>query len=328
MIQSTETSHRRAVLLLVGIAVCSLCVALSPPASAQDVAELDKKARAAFENKEYEVAARTFEQAYRIKPHPATQYNAALAWEKAGELARAADAFESALDSEGLDEGRASASRDRLAALKRQLGYLFVAKPIGATVSVAHAEKVSIPAKIHVSPGDYEITVQRSDGTTETKNVSARAGEVIRVDVEGSGLGPGPEPATAEPETAPTDPGPTDEPSGSCSQCTWGWVAIGGAAVAAGVGTYFGLRTLSARDEFEDSDREDSDAHDRAVTSRTVSNVAFGVAIVSGAVGVVLLLTADKSGESATGEQKKQKTARTRTELRVGPSGVSAAFHF
>jgi hypothetical protein len=48
--------------------------------------------------------------------------------------------------------------------------------------------------------------------------------------------------------------------------------------VGAGVGAFFGLRTLSARDEFEDSNREDADARDRAITSRTISNIGFGVA--------------------------------------------------
>lgn len=299
-------------------ALCWASLLGATEAFGQNAAELDRKARAAFDAKDYEVAARTFEEAYRLKPHPATQYNAALAWEKAGELARAADAFESALDSEGLDEGRASASRERLAALKRQLGYLFVSKPIGATVSVAHVEKLAIPAKIHLTPGKHEVVARRPDGSTQKKTISVRAGESVDVAFEGEGLGPGPAPVPEEPQpkTSPVADEPTDE--GSCSQCTWGWIAIGAGAVGAGVGTYFGLRTLAARDEFEDSNRTDADARDRAVSSRTLSNVGFGVAIVGIGVGVTLLLTAESSKES---------TAR-RTELSVGPTGVSAALRF
>jgi hypothetical protein len=303
----------------IGLAWCVASLLAASTLWAQNAAELDKKARAAFDAKDYEGAARTFEEAYKLKPHPATQYNAALAWEKAGELARAADAFESALDSEGLDEGRAGASRDRLAALKRQLGYVFVSKPIGATLSVAHVEKLAIPAKIHLTPGTHEIIVRRPDGSTEKKSVSVRAGESLELAFEGGGLGPGPAPAPDEPpESKPTPV--VDEPAagGSCSQCTWGWVAIGAGAVGAGVGAYFGLRTLSARDEFEDSNRTDAEARDRAVSSRTLSNVGFGVAIVGIGVGVVLLLTAPDSKQEAA----------TRTELRVGPTGVSAALHF
>jgi hypothetical protein len=88
--------------------------------------------------------------------------------------------------------------------------------------------------------------------------------------------------------------------------------------VAAGVGAYFGLRTLSEREKFEESDRTDAEAHDNAVTARTLSNVAFGVAVVAGATGVVLLVTADRS----------EKSARPATELRLGLTGVSAAVRF
>jgi hypothetical protein len=313
----------RRVLLTITILAAALSTSLL--GMAQDAAELDKKARQAFERKDYEVAARTFEEAYRLKPHPATQYNAALAWEKAGELARAADAFESALDSEGLDEGRATASRERLAALKRQLGYVFVSKPLGATVSVAHADNISIPAKIHLAPGKHELVVRRSDGTSSDQTVLVRAGEAVQVAVEGGGLNP----SLVEPlddgtggASGTTGAGDRAEGDGSCGQCTWGWVAIGGAVVAAGVGTYFGLKTLSERDAFEDSKREDEPARDRALAARTASNVAFGVAIVSGAVGAVLLLTAKRSGTTETAKSS------SRTELRVGPTGVSAAFHF
>ena len=295
-------------------------IALEVPA--QDAAELDKKAREAFERKDFEAAALTFEEAYRLKPHPATKYNAAFAWERAGELARAADAFEQALDSAGLDDSRASASRERLAALKRQLGYVFVSRPIGATASLLHAEKVPIPAKIHVPPGKHDVVVHLRDGSTETKSVTVRAGESVDVGVEQSALGPAPGPGPAEdsaPSTPPESPA-ADAGESSCGQCTWGWVAIGGAVVAAGVGTYFGLRTLSARDDFEDSKRTDPDAHDRAVTSRTLTNVAFGVAAVSGAAGVVLLLTADRSDG--------ERVATPRTEVRLGLTGVSAAVRF
>lgn len=322
MIFISSSARTSAVRALVAAAICSGALSLATSASAQTAAELDKKARAAFENEEYELAARTFEEAYKLKPHPATQYNAALAWERAGELARAADAFESALLSEGLDEGRAAASRDRLSALKRQLGYVSVPAPIGGTVSVDHAVKVPIPAKIHVSPGSHELTLRRPDGTTEKQSISARAGEVTTVEFSaGGGLGPGPAEATDPKPSAPSSDPVSDQPAdGSCSQCTWGWVAIGGAVVAAGVGTYFGLRTLSARDEFEESDREDRDARNRAITSRALSNVAFGAAVVSAGVGVVLLLTAKSSDEEAS--------ARQGLSVRIGASGISAAYSF
>lgn len=80
---------------------------------------------------------------------------------------------------------------------------------------------------------------------------------------------------------------------------------------------FFGLRTLSARNDFEDSERTDADAHDRAVSSRTLTNVAFGLAAVAGGVGVYLLLSDGGAPAQAA-----------RVELRPSLGGVSGALRF
>jgi hypothetical protein len=298
--------------------VCLACLLLFASSGyADSAAELDKKARAAFDSGDFTKAARAFEQAYRVKPHPATKYNAGFAWDRAGELARAADAYEAALNAEGLDDGRANAARERLAALKPQLGYLFVQKPIGATVSVAHVDKLPIPAKLHLTPGKHELVVHQAGGGTTTQAIELRAGEVQRIAVEEEdALGSAPVVPTEPEPGEPAGPAPAEGAQPGCSSCTWGWVALGGAAVAAGVGTYFGLRTLSARDEF-DKDRSNADKRDEAVTSRTFSNVAFGVAIVAGVTGVVLLLSGGSDEKQAAG-----------TELHLRTDGLSAVHRF
>lgn len=305
------------------VACLTLVQALvSAGARADDAADLDKKARTAFEKKDYAGAAAAFEEAYRVKPHAATKYNAALAWEKANELARAADAFESALSSDGLDEARAKAARTRLAVLKPMLGYVFVEKPIGATVSVAHVADAPVPTRFHLSPGSHELSFKRRDGTTTKQALVLKAGSTTTVEAEDSAA-----PASAEPELKPVgdaptpaapprEPAPKDAPRG-CPSCTWGWVALGAGVAAAGAGAYFGVQTLSAKSDFDDSGKTDADARDRAVTNRTFANVAFGVAAVAGGVGLYLILSGNgKSQEAAS------------LSVGVRPGGVNGTWRF
>ncbi|MBK9001836.1 MAG: hypothetical protein IPM35_39440 [Myxococcales bacterium] len=308
----------------------SLCAVLAlvpllgaATARADEAADLDAKARSAFEKKDYAGAAAAFEEAYRVKPHPATKYNAALAWEKANEPARAADAFESALSSEGLDDGRAKAARARLAVLKPMLGYVFVEKPIGATVSVAHVVDAPVPTRFHLAPGSHKLAIKRRDGTASEQAVVLKAGSTTTVEVEGSDLAAGTAAAELKPvgeapapAAAPAKDTPAPKPTG-CSTCTWGWVALGAGVVAAGAGTYFGIQTLSAKSDFDDSGKTDADARDRAIQSRTLANVAFGVAAVAGGVGIYLILSGEKTTkESAT------------WSVGVRPGGVDSTWRF
>lgn len=299
---------------------------VSSAAFADEAAELDQKARAAFEKKDYAGAAAAFEEAYRVKPHPATKYNAGLAWEKASELARAADAFEGALNSEGLDEGRAKAARTRLSVLKPMLGYVFVEKPIGATVSVGHVVDAPIPTRFHLSPGSHKLVAKRRDGSAAEQTVQLKAGSSVNVEIEGGDLAAAGAAGAADlkpvGEATPAggatkaDPGAPKEERG-CPSCTWGWVALGAGVAAAGAGTYFGLQTLSAKSDFDDSGKTDAEARDRALSNRTLANVAFGVAAVAGGVGIYLLL----SGSSTNKESAS-------LSIGIRPGGVDGVYRF
>lgn len=286
-------------------------------ASAQSAAALDKKARDAFAREDFSAAGDAFEEAYRLEPHPATKYNAALAWEKAKDLPRAADAYEAALGASGLDDERAEAARSRLTALKPQLAYVTVSAPIGGTVSVEHVVEAPIPVRFHLSPGEHTIEIRRASGRVTTQSLSLKAGTSTPLS-QGDSDGAAPLDAARASQSPAVHPGPPpSRAEKSCSSCTWGWVSIGAGAVAAGASVYFGLRTLSARDDFEASNRTDADAHDDAVSSRTLTNVALGVAAVGVGVGVVLLLSSPSSEAPAT-----------RVQLRVGPGGATGSLHF
>jgi hypothetical protein len=80
---------------------------------------------------------------------------------------------------------------------------------------------------------------------------------------------------------------------------TLGWVALG-TGVAFGVGAVvLGASALSARDDWNASQLTDRSAHDRAVTFRTLTNVAWVGAAAFGVTGVVLLVASPSKPDGA-----------------------------
>jgi hypothetical protein len=265
-------------------------------------AQFDKDARAAFAEERYREAAELFERAQRMGPHPATQFNAALSWDRAGELARAADGYEAALGMAGLRVEMADTARKRLAVLKKSLGYIQITEPIGETVSVAHAKDVSIPVNVHVAPGKQRVVVRRRDGTKIEREVSVLAGEVVSVALTDK-------PSAARPKAPPVvrrsheSPAPLPDKEPAVRRRTWGFIAIGAGVVAAGAAIASGLKMRSELDKFEDSGRHDLEARDSAVRYKLWANVLAGTAIVAGGAGTYLVLS-DSGGSSASSARR------------------------
>jgi tetratricopeptide (TPR) repeat protein len=283
-----------------------LCLSALLFAAAATAEESDQKtlarerfgeASAAHARGEFLEAARLFEEAHRLAPAAGAKFNAGIAWDQAGDFPRAADAYETALEMGGLDQQDAKQAESRLSALKQVLGAIRIEEPPGAVVSVAQLERVSVPARVHLRPGTYQLKAEIGAHTT-TMRVTIGAGEVKTVRFEKPGSGGVIEPTRPterrSPEGRAGSLGPDERPkrSQSSAQKTWGWIAIGAGAVLAGTAVYLGARTLSARDEYYDDNRRSHSKYDDAVALRTWTNVAAGGAVVAGGLGTVLLLTA------------------------------------
>lgn len=270
-----------------------------------EAAALEKEGRDAFSAGKFAEAGEKFDAANRLAPHAQLRFNAALAWEKAREPARAADAYEGALRQGGLDDQRERRAQSALAGLKETLGYVKVPRPVSGTLSIAHLSHAPIPAQFHLAPGQYKMDVESADGSKTTKTVSVKAGEVITVEVELESSEPSVAVRTNEPsdstpppdDTQPVDPTPT----GSARK-TWGWIAIGTGVVLGGAAAYFGTQTTKAKSDYEDSNFTDADARDRGVRNRTFTNIALGGAIVGVGVGSYLLLTSGGKKTSGGGK--------------------------
>src|SRR5688572_1532019 len=103
------------------------------PALAEDQKTLARErfaeASAAHARGDFREAARLFEEAHRLAPAAGAKFNAGIAWDQAGDLPRAADDYEIALEMGGLDRQDAAQASSRLSALKQQLAVLRVEEP-------------------------------------------------------------------------------------------------------------------------------------------------------------------------------------------------------
>lgn len=261
----------------------------SHPANATELArQRFQEAADAYQEGRYSAAASLFEAADRLVPHASTRYNAATAWEQAGEDARAATGYDAALALDTLDASRREAAQQRLAGLKQRLARIRILEPLGALVTVDHVQGAPVPATFYLRPGTYQIDVEYR-GTNTRTNAQVAAGEDRKLALN---LPPAVLPearTTSVPLPPEPEPRRTDEPF---SQKTWGWVGVGASVALGGAAIIFGVQALSARDHYNDSGHRDGAAHDKASSLRLATNLLWGGATVAGATGLVLLLTA------------------------------------
>lgn len=267
-----------ALLLLGALGSSQAAMASDPKAEASKAFETASRAAA---RGDYSFAAAEFLRANQIIPHPLALYNAALALEAGGERARAADVFADVIAGGGLPEAQSRDARTRLEKLEMHLGVLAISGPSGAVVSVAHARDVAVPVRIHVLPGGYTLKVAFADGVVAERSVRAETAVLdIRL-------------AEPQPKRA-IGPSSPAEPSGAVDvqrrDRLPGWIAIGAGVTFAATSAVLGTRALSARDDFNASGHTDADAHDRAASYRTWTNVALGGAILAGGFGAYWLL--------------------------------------
>jgi hypothetical protein len=281
----------RTLALTAALLAIPLAAKAQPSDTERAAAEYDAGTRA-FEGGDFAEAARAFERADAIAPHPRTRYNAALSWDRAGDAPRAADAYAAAVEGTGLDAERVAAARTRLRELATKIGALDVRRPVDGRVSVAHARDLPIPARIHVAPGVHRVELVSKDGSREEREVEVQAGErvVLEIAISKAPLAP---PAAASSRPAPlARPEPEPEPDGSAST-TWGWVALGGAAAFGAGAVWLGFETAGAIDEFDASGDRDAAARDRAVRYRALTWTAAGASLACATLGIVLLSTSD-----------------------------------
>ncbi|MBK7586632.1 MAG: hypothetical protein IPI67_41405 [Myxococcales bacterium] len=280
--------HRFALALCLAFTVAS--PALGQKGGKDEARRFFNAGQKAFQAGRFTEAAKAFEEAFRLKPHPFALINAGDAWEKSGDLALAARIFQRVLKLEQSGEQDRADATERLTKLTPKLAIIELDGESSQRARVDQEEFVG-GDRVYVTPGEHVVTLLDVDGAKERKvDLAAGASRTVALATlkPGADDDPSAEPGKpdADPDEQPTrDPGPTK--SGGVRAPTL--ILLGLTAVAAGGAVYFGLQVNDAEKKFDDKPTREQ--YDRFNSNKLYTNIAIGVAGVSAAVGTYLLIT-------------------------------------
>lgn len=269
----------------------------------------------------YSEAADQFKKANELIPTPNAEYWIAMSLDKAGRAEDAAAAFEKLLANPNVDkigDDKLAEAKSRLSELKgKQVGELNVATvPPGATVSVdGQPQPGETPMILKLPPGTHKISVASTGYEAQEIDVDVTAGQRVEKSVELKAVEAAPAPATPPPAdtTAPAAEEPTEKSKGGSKIPAY--VTLGIAGASAVVGTFFGIKALGAKSDFNDDPT--TDKADDVERNALIADMAFGVAITLGVTGVVLLTTS--GGDEKPAEKAAKRRSAPRAKLNVAP---------
>lgn len=290
-------------------------------AQKKEAAALFKQGEAAFKKNDFSGAATAFEAANDIAPHPAALFNAARAYERAGELAQAANLCARYLRDAPEGDKRRAKAMGMLAELRPKLGRI--------TVIAVDADDITLDGgalaleETYVNPGDHQVA-GRFGNRIARRKVNVVAGSLERVTLEPKKVESA---ATLDQgdEVAPEPEEPKDvEPESSGLSPTLFYVGLGATAVLAGATVWSGLDTNSARDDFDKNPSQD--ALDEGESKQSRTNLLLGTtAVVGVATGVIGAFFTDFSSKKTPKEPVEDEVS---FKLRLAPGyfAVTGAF--
>lgn len=297
----------------------------------------------AFSRGDYAKAGDAFEAAYAAKPHEAALWNAARSWERAGELARAANLYRRYLRSapdDAPDKKRAASALD---ALKPKLGRLEIVAPLLPAITVD--DRATTDNVVFVIPGTHLVVGKNDAGVSAKKEVTLTAGAI-----ESVVLDPPPEPKPSAVPASSAPPLTSSAPLASAAPTTTGrpvptpppevkrhgttpWLLAPFIGVTAISGTFLiasGIDVIRAKSDFEELKKGRSTEEQQALieagvgkTDRTnvLIGVTGGLALVT---GIVALTAIDWGGH----DKPAGKPATSSGRVFVGPGGVGLEARF
>jgi hypothetical protein len=256
----------------------------SPAAPASPPSFEKKKAAAAAFNrgekayaaKDFKGAGAAFEEAFDHVPHPSALWNAARAWNRAGELPRAANLYARYLSEappDAPDRKNATTSLDKLTP---KLGKLNINAPGADKVEVD--DEVALGKSVYVTPGTHVVRARTKDKVIQRVQ-SVEAGGVASVALVEDAVSVPIDATAKEP-----DRGKPLPPA----------VVIGGGAataVALGITIGLGVDTLNAKSTYDAAQTQENLDAGRAKQTRTnvLLGVTLGLAALTGAAAIFLV---------------------------------------
>jgi hypothetical protein len=314
-----------AMTLYVGTAAAQAPPVLTAPAGARkEAARKYTEGTRAFDAGDFTGAAQAFEAAYALAPHPDALWNAARAWHRAGELARAANLYARYLREVPWNAPDRATAQAAMKTLASKLARIEVRASPGVE-AIRLDDSLLDATVVYVIPGVHVLRGHTATGDVEERT-TVKAGAEVSVLVA-----PAESPAPAAPDTPaspsaspmePAAPAPpphstiTPEKSGPAPRSGWSPVVFAvetGLTVAVtGITIWSGVDTLSTRQSFLANPTQgtlDSGRFDQLRTN-VLLGVSIGLAALTAATAIFLV---DWGGPRAEA-----------TALRVGLGPASA----
>jgi hypothetical protein len=249
-----------------------------------------RKGVAQLRAQDWGAARASFETAWTLYPHPSILLNLAIARLHTDDPVRAEQDLVRFLSEDGgASPDELASAREALLEARAKLGSLrvIVSPPIARvsidgkaveTVRRADAGTSGVVADVRIKPGRHSIAVE-ADGYNpnhRSVDVVAKAEAAVTISL-----------APVEAVVKPPE-------NGTSTRTVVGWSLVGLSGAALITGGITALRARSISSDYSDAASpryQDADARSEGITYRTAADIALGVALLSGAAAVILLVT-------------------------------------
>jgi serine/threonine-protein kinase len=297
-----------------------------------------KKGEDLFKKKQFKESKAEYEEAEELFPGATPKYWIARNAEELGEYAEAAAWYDKAIELAKLKPEMQKEAQDRVAALKAKPAKVKVTSdPPGAVIIVdGKAIPEKTPADVELAPGKHKIALsadKKKPFEREVEVVPFKGGELVATleavpekTEDPFNKAPPPPVATAGPVTPGTALPPGQEDVSPRRDHTWVYVTGAAAIVGIGVGTFFGVKALSDKKDYDATPTQD--IHDRGTRNALISDMGFGIGVTLAITSAVLFFTAP------SGEPAKKSAGLKVTPIAapgaggIGFAGAQASFHF
>lgn len=301
-----RSAGRLLLLLLTGASLTFASAALAKKRKRKTpAARAFATAKKLFEKRDYVAAVSAFERAYALRPHYLVQCSIARCYESLNNFIKAEKHYRRCLK-EGARKKRIGKRIKRvLAAVGKKIAWLVVGSPGGGGEVVVDGRVLGrAPGKVPLNPGEHVVEVRRPGAHTARAPIIAEPGATLRIELVPTAIVKkipvgAPRPAAVAPSPsagvtpqAAASPDPTFTRDGL--HPAWFWIAT---ALTAGLGaatTYFGVRTLGLRSDYEEGATKT--LADDFVTSRKLTNIFIALTATAAAAGTTLFFFTDFGG--------------------------------
>jgi hypothetical protein len=259
-------------------------------------AESFREAQAAFERRDYAAAAAAFEQAAHYEPHPAPLLDAADAWERLGDYARAAEDCDRVLSMPGApQESRADAER-RLARLLSNVATLTFRGPRTVLIRIDGGTASPPTTKRRLAPGRHVVAIDDlASQQNRVEEIVLAAGAEKVLDVTVAPPKADTPPVVEKPPVVPPPRSAEAPPSSSSSTFSRvplaSWISLGLAGASGALAVTFSVMTMKSRDDYNHTPTIAT--RDAFYRNRLIANIGWGAAAALAATAVVIWQTSD-----------------------------------